>query len=105
MLIGLDAGTSVVKAVAFGNEGEALRVASRPLRTEVPAPGRAEQDLEAVIAAVPAGDQLAGHVVQHPALARLHAGLVHTVAQHIVVVAHHRPLPSVYHGALVAFDV
>jgi len=52
VLIGLDAGTSVVKAVAFGNEGEALRVASRPLRTEVPAPGRAEQDLEAVIAAV-----------------------------------------------------
>ena len=38
VLIGLDAGTSVVKAVAFGNDGEALRVASRPLRTEVPAP-------------------------------------------------------------------
>ena len=54
MLIGLDAGTSVVKAVAFGNDGEALRVASRPLPTEVPAPGRAEQDLESVIAAVAA---------------------------------------------------
>jgi len=52
VLIGLDAGTSVVKPVAFGNEGEALRVASRPLRTEVPTPGRAEQDLEAVLAAV-----------------------------------------------------
>ena len=52
MLIGLDAGTSVVKAIAFGNDGEALRVASRPLRTNVPAPGRAEQDLEEVIAAV-----------------------------------------------------
>ena len=52
MLIGLDAGTSVVKAVAFGNDGEALRVASRPLRTDIPTPGRAEQDLEAVIAAV-----------------------------------------------------
>jgi erythritol kinase len=52
VLIGLDAGTSVVKAVAFGNDGEAFRVASRPLRTDFPAPGRAEQDLEAVIAAV-----------------------------------------------------
>ena len=52
MLIGLDAGTSVVKAVSFGNDGEALRVASRPLRTSIPAPGRAEQDLEEVLAAV-----------------------------------------------------
>ena len=52
MLIGVDAGTSVVKAVAFGDDGEALRVASSPLRTSVPAAGRAEQDLEAVIEAV-----------------------------------------------------
>ena len=28
MLIGVDAGTSVVKAVAFGDDGEALRVAA-----------------------------------------------------------------------------
>jgi erythritol kinase len=52
VLIGVDAGTSVVKAVAFGDDGEAIRVASRTLQTSVPAPGRAEQDLEAVIAAV-----------------------------------------------------
>ena len=52
MLIGVDAGTSVVKAVAFRDDGEAIRVASRPLQTSIPAPGRAEQDLEAVIAAV-----------------------------------------------------
>ena len=32
--------------------------------------------------------RLAGHVVQHPALARLHAGLVDAVAEHVVVVAH-----------------
>jgi len=52
MLIGVDAGTSVVKAVAFTDEGEAVRVAGRPTRTYSPAPGRSEQDLEEVIAAV-----------------------------------------------------
>jgi erythritol kinase len=52
VLIGVDAGTSVVKAVAFADDGEVLRVAARPTRTIVPAPGRAEQDLEEVIAAV-----------------------------------------------------
>ena len=51
-LIGVDAGTSVVKAVAFADDGEVLRVAARPTRTFSPAPGRAEQDLEEVIAAV-----------------------------------------------------
>ncbi|MFM9106606.1 MAG: FGGY family carbohydrate kinase [Chloroflexota bacterium] len=54
MLIGLDAGTSVVKAVAFSEEGEVLRVASRPTTTLTPAPGRTEQDPEEVIAAVAA---------------------------------------------------
>jgi len=54
MLIGLDAGTSVVKAVAFADDGEVLRVASRPTTTRVPAPGRTEQDPEEVIAAVAA---------------------------------------------------
>jgi sugar (pentulose or hexulose) kinase len=62
MLIGLDAGTSVVKAVAFGHDGDALLVASRPLRTNIPAPGRAEQDLEEVLAA-------AGAVVREVAAA------------------------------------
>ncbi len=51
MLLGLDAGTSVVKAVAFSADGDVLRVAGRPMRTVVPSPGRNEQDLEAVIAA------------------------------------------------------
>ena len=54
MLIGVDAGTSVVKAVAFSSDGEALRVAARPTRTLTPAPGRAEQDPEETIAAVAA---------------------------------------------------
>ncbi|HET7092137.1 MAG TPA: FGGY family carbohydrate kinase, partial [Thermomicrobiales bacterium] len=52
MLIGVDAGTSVVKAVAFSNDGEVLRVAARPTRTLTPAPGHAEQDPEETIAAV-----------------------------------------------------
>ena len=39
-------------------------------------------------AAVPGADGLAGHVVQHPARARLHAELVDAVAEHVVVVAH-----------------
>ncbi|MBA3416609.1 MAG: carbohydrate kinase, partial [Chloroflexia bacterium] len=47
VLIGLDAGTSVVKAVAFAADGEVLRVASRPTQTRTPAPGHAEQDPEA----------------------------------------------------------
>lgn len=52
MLIGVDAGTSVVKAVAFGDGGETLAVAARPMRTSSPRPGYAEQDLEDVIRAV-----------------------------------------------------
>lgn len=52
MIVGVDAGTSVVKAVAFADDGEVLRVAGRPTRTLTPAPGRSEQDLDAVIAAV-----------------------------------------------------
>ena len=51
VLIGLDAGTSVVKAVAFDDDGDVLRVAAQPTQTIVPAPGRNEQDLEEVIAA------------------------------------------------------
>jgi len=51
VLIGLDAGTSVVKAVAFAPDGEVLRVAARPTRTHAPAPGHAEQEIEEAIAA------------------------------------------------------
>lgn len=52
MIIGVDAGTSVVKAVAFAGDGEVLRVAGQPTRTFSPASGRNEQDLEEIIAAV-----------------------------------------------------
>jgi xylulokinase/erythritol kinase len=52
VILGVDAGTSVVKAVAFTADGAALRVAGRPTRIMTPAPGEAEQDLEEVLAAV-----------------------------------------------------
>ena len=51
MYVGLDAGTSVVKAVALDHGGALLALASRPTRTLAPAPGRQEQDLEEVIGA------------------------------------------------------
>lgn len=51
MIIGVDAGTSVVKAVAFAQNGDLLRVAARPTRTHTPSPGYAEQDLEEIVAA------------------------------------------------------
>lgn len=51
MYVGLDAGTSVVKAVALDGDGACLAVSSRPTRTFSPAPGRQEHDLEEVIAA------------------------------------------------------
>ena len=48
---------------------------------------------------------LAGYIVQHPALARFHAGLVNAVAEHVVVVAHDDAIQCVDDLALVAFDV
>lgn len=52
MYVGLDAGTSVVKAVALDANGATLAVAGRPTRTDSPAPGYQEQDLERLLDAV-----------------------------------------------------
>ncbi|HEY8445539.1 MAG TPA: FGGY-family carbohydrate kinase [Thermomicrobiales bacterium] len=52
MILGVDAGTSVVKTVAFSKTGEALAVASQPMRTVSPRPGWQEQDVSQVIAGV-----------------------------------------------------
>lgn len=60
MLIGLDAGTSVVKAVAFAADGAVLRVAARPIPTRSPQAGFAEQDVEEVAAAAGATIREAG---------------------------------------------
>jgi erythritol kinase len=52
VFIGVDAGTSVVKVVAFDRDGQILAVETRPSVTTAPLPVYAEQDLESVIAAV-----------------------------------------------------
>jgi len=41
-----------------------------------------------MIAAVPGVEWLGRHVAEHPLLARLHAGLVDAIAEHVVVVTH-----------------
>ncbi|GAA4620200.1 FGGY family carbohydrate kinase [Saccharopolyspora hordei] len=50
--IGIDAGTSVVKSVAYAADGTELAVARRPTRVEHPRPGWAEQDMHEVWDAV-----------------------------------------------------
>ncbi len=52
MLIGIDAGTSVVKAVAFSDDGDVLTVESRQVKLYSPSPDRWEQDLEETLSAV-----------------------------------------------------
>lgn len=51
MILGIDAGTSVVKAAAFSEEGENLAVASRKVGLFYPSPERCEQDFEEIVAA------------------------------------------------------
>jgi xylulokinase/erythritol kinase len=50
--IGIDAGTSVVKSVAYAADGTELAVARRPTRVGHPRPGWAEQDMPEVWSAV-----------------------------------------------------
>ncbi|GAA2781266.1 FGGY-family carbohydrate kinase [Saccharopolyspora taberi] len=50
--IGIDAGTSVVKAVAYAEDGAELAVVRRPTQVEHPRPGWAEQDMTEVWDAV-----------------------------------------------------
>ena len=57
MIIGIDAGTSVVKAAAFTNEGKNLAVESRRVKLYNPRPNYSEQDVEEILRAV-------GEVVQ-----------------------------------------
>jgi erythritol kinase len=45
ILIAIDAGTSVIKAVAFTLAGEQIAIASRPNSYETPGPGQVEQDM------------------------------------------------------------
>jgi erythritol kinase len=54
MIIGVDAGTSVTKACAFGDDGTLLGVESRRTRVTSPAPGHFEQDSDEVAESVAA---------------------------------------------------
>lgn len=51
-IIGVDVGTSLVKAVAFDSEGEALAVTRREARVSRPRPGWSEQEMDEVWRAV-----------------------------------------------------
>ncbi|WP_345625834.1 FGGY-family carbohydrate kinase [Rugosimonospora acidiphila] len=51
-VIGVDAGTTVTKAVAFGIDGTQLCRIARPTQLNRPAPGRYEQDTDQVVASV-----------------------------------------------------
>ncbi|WP_286157759.1 FGGY family carbohydrate kinase, partial [Streptomyces griseus] len=51
-IIGVDIGTSVIKAVAFGGTGDRLASASRRSHVEMLSGGRVEQDLDEVVAGV-----------------------------------------------------
>jgi erythritol kinase (D-erythritol 1-phosphate-forming) len=50
--LGIDAGTSVVKAALFDDDGQALAVAGRPLELRHGADDAVEQDLDAVVSAL-----------------------------------------------------
>lgn len=52
IVLGVDVGTSVTKAVAFGRDGRSLAAASRPSRLDRLPGGRVEQDLEDVLRTV-----------------------------------------------------
>ena len=56
-------------------------------------------------AAVPGADGFAGGIVQHPALAGFHAGLMNSGAQHVVVVHHDLAAERVDHRTLIPFEV
>src|SRR5262245_7690805 len=61
--------------------------------------------MELMTPGVPGIDGLPRHIVEHPALARLHAGLMHLRAEHVIVVTHDHAVVGVDDGALVAFNV
>src|ERR671917_451170 len=84
MIIGIDAGTSVVKAVAFSNDGENLAVEARRTKVYSPRPDQSEQDFEEVAVAVgrePRRDR--PHRAGRRPLALRRAGLYGT-ARHLV---------------------
>ncbi len=76
VLIGIDAGTSVIKAVAFTATGATLASVGRPNRYAAVAGGGVEQDMRRTLDDVL--DALAELVAAHPTLARRTVGLAVT---------------------------
>jgi len=52
MIVGIDAGTSVVKAAAFSQKGQVLAVEGQRVKLHSPRPDHTEQDIEETLAAV-----------------------------------------------------
>lgn len=69
MIIGIDLGTSMIKAAAFSREGESLAVASRRPTLRHVGKDRIEQDFEEIVAAVGAVVSEVRAAVREPALA------------------------------------
>ncbi|MEU8226630.1 FGGY-family carbohydrate kinase [Kribbella sp. NPDC048915] len=67
MDVGVDVGTTVTKAVAFGDDGRPLAEASRPTRLVRPGPGRFEHETAEIVASVnEVVKELAGAVGDRP---------------------------------------
>jgi glycerol kinase len=75
LLLGIDDGTTAVKAMLLDAELKPLAAASRPVETTHPAPGLVEQDPEQVLDSVV--DAVAEVLAAIPAGARVVAGLAH----------------------------
>jgi xylulokinase len=81
VVIGIDIGTSAIKAVMIGPEGGTLDRFAAPHETARPGPGAAEQDPAGWIAQVTAA---LGRFARHPAAARVAAiGLTSQVNTHV----------------------
>ncbi|HEY0515651.1 MAG TPA: FGGY family carbohydrate kinase [Solirubrobacteraceae bacterium] len=75
LLLGIDEGTTAVKAALFDTGLRRLAEARRPVATSHPGQGRVEQDPEEVLAAVI--EAVADVLAQAPAQAQVLAGLAH----------------------------
>ncbi len=75
LLLGIDEGTTAVKAGLFDNTLRPLALARRAVATSHPEPGRVEQDPEEVLTAVV--EAVAEALQSAPANARICAGLAH----------------------------
>jgi len=78
LLLGLDAGTSIVKAALFDRDGREIAASQRPTQVYSPRPGWMEANLDAIRAAAGAviGELVAGVGAEHIAAVGLTANMV-----------------------------